>query len=198
MSRLENKKGATKDDIVRIGTEIIGQGGFNATGIDAVLKRARVPKGSFYYYFSSKEAFGLAVIERSAQEYGEMLTGYLTDPEYTPLRRIRNYLEGGVARHENSECRRGCLIGNLGQELAAQNETFRQRLDEVLESWRKQFAECLREAKATGEIPPEADPDQLAGFLLTGWEGAILRAKVRKSVKPLREFIDVLFGKVLR
>lgn len=183
-------KGAeTKSEIVKIGAEIIATSGFNATGLDAVLKKAKVPKGSFYYYFSSKEAFGLAVIDRAAEEYAAKLSRFLKDESHPPLTRLRRFLESHLVTGD-VQCKRGCLIGNLGQELASQNEKFRRRIDDVFLSWQGQISDCLREAKV-------ADSDKLAAFILMGWEGAILRAKVMKSNQPMKDFIDLLFGKVL-
>jgi TetR/AcrR family transcriptional regulator, transcriptional repressor for nem operon len=187
----------TKRQIIRIGSEIFGQSGFNATGLDAVLRRAKVPKGSFYYYFQSKEKFGLAVIDQCAQEYSDRIRSFLSDRTYSPLSRLRNYLESRKRIIEHNECRAGCLIGNLGQELASQNETFRKRLNEIFDEWKEQFAACLEEAIAKGELKRTADVDLLAGFLLNGWEGAILRSKVMKSSKPMQDFIELLFRKVL-
>jgi TetR/AcrR family transcriptional repressor of nem operon len=192
------EKRDTRSDIIRIGTEQIARQGFNATGIDAVLREAGVPKGSFYHFFRSKEEFGLAVIDRFAERFGERLDACLGDGEATPLNRIRAYLESGVERLEQTRCSKGCLIGNLGQELADSNERFRERLDAIFRSWKERFAACLREAQEAEELDPALDPDQLAGVLLSGWEGAILRAKVMKSPQPLRDFIEVLFATTLR
>ncbi len=191
-------KNETRATIIRIGTDLIGRQGFNATGIDAVLKEAGVPKGSFYYYFRSKEEFGLAVIDHFAARYDQRLDTFLDDEEVTPLNRIRNLLESGLARLEQNQCAKGCLIGNLGQELADQNERFRARLEEVFNSWKERYAACLLDAQQTGELPSELDPSVVAGFILSGWEGAVLRAKVMKLPKPLRDFIETLFATVLR
>lgn len=188
---------ATRDNLIRVGTEIISLHGFNATGINAVLSTAGVPKGSFYYYFSSKEDFGLAVIEGYAVEYAKKLDRFLMDVKLAPLDRIRNYLRDGVAGMSKCQCMRGCPIGNLSQELASQNETFRLRLDEVFRDWRRRFARCLAEAKKAGDIHKNSNVNHLAEFLLSGWEGAILRAKVMKSVGPMKAFIKVLFERVL-
>ncbi|OGU06759.1 MAG: TetR family transcriptional regulator, partial [Geobacteraceae bacterium GWC2_55_20] len=140
------EKKDTKAEIIAKGTEMISLYGYNATGIDAVLKQVNVPKGSFYHYFGSKEDFGLAVIDRFAERYRQRLETFLDDVEVTPLNRIRNYLESGLARFAQNQCAKGCLIGNLGQELADQNERFRSRLDEIFQSWKVHFAACLREA----------------------------------------------------
>jgi len=172
--------------------------GYNATGIDAVLKQANVPKGSFYHYFGSKENFGLAVIDQFAERYDQRLDTFLNDDEVTPLNRIRNYLESGLARLTQNQCTKGCLVGNLGQELADQNERFRVRLDEIFQSWKERFATCLREAQRCGELTHDLDANVIAGFILSGWEGAILRAKVMKSPQPMRDFIETIFATVLR
>jgi TetR/AcrR family transcriptional repressor of nem operon len=189
---------ATREELIRVGTEIIAQQGFNTTGLNALLSTAGVPKGSFYYYFRSKEHFGLAIIEEVAKAYARQIDSFLGNEEVPPLQRVRNYLEAGMAAMGRCECRRGCLIGNLGQELASQNETFRTRLEAVFRSWKGRFARCLDEARRAGEIPKDSDVDQLADFLVTGWEGASLHAKVARSIEPMQTFIDVLFGKVLR
>lgn len=192
------EKKDTRAEIIAAGTAMISLHGYNATGIDAVLRQVGVPKGSFYHYFGSKEEFGLAVIEHFAERYSQKLDALLRDDQVTPLNRIRNYLEGGLARLEQNQCSKGCLIGNLGQELADQNERFRARLDAIFGDWKERFAACLAEAQRTGELRAEVDAGVLAGFVLSGWEGAILRAKVMKSAQPLRDFIATLFGCVLR
>jgi TetR/AcrR family transcriptional repressor of nem operon len=192
------KKSDTKNEIIAIGTDMISLQGYNATGIDAVLKKAGVPKGSFYHYFGSKEEFGLAVINRFAERYDQYLGSFLDDESVTPLKRIHNYLESGVASLMDNRCFKGCLIGNLGQELADQNERFRVRLDQIFHSWKERFAACLQEAQQTGELAKDRDSAVIAGFLLSGWEGAILRAKVMKSPQPLHDFIVTMFSTVLK
>ena len=188
----------TRDELIKVGTEIIGQHGFSTTGINAVLSTAGIPKGSFYYYFSSKEDFGLAIIDASAQAYAERIDSFLSDTRYRPLERIRNYMNSVMANIEAGQCKTGCLIGNLGQELSSRNEKFRARLDDVFLGWQKQFARCLDEARSAGEIAADTDTDKLAEYLLAGWEGAILRSKMCKNVTPLQSFMDIVFSQVLK
>jgi TetR/AcrR family transcriptional repressor of nem operon len=191
------EKKDTRSTIIRIGTDLISRQGFNATGIDAVLKEAGVPKGSFYHYFKSKEEFGLAVIDHFAERFEQRLNIFLNDEEEAPLNRIHYFLESSLARVTQNQCSKGCLIGNLGQEMADLNERFRARLEEIFTMWRKHFSDCLHEAQKRGELSGEADPGVLADFILSGWEGAILRSKVMKSPRPMRDFIEVLFSTTL-
>jgi len=192
------EKRDTKAEIIDVGTEMISLQGYNATGIDAVLKRAGVPKGSFYHYFGSKEEFGLQVIDNFAELYRERLDGFFDAPEVKPLDRIRNYLESGLAALSACQCSKGCLIGNLGQELADQNERFRERLDQIFAAWKERLADCLQQAQQRGELNRELNCSVIAGFILSGWEGAVLRAKVMRSPQPLHDFIDTIFATVLK
>ena len=171
--------------------------GFNATGIDSILKAAGVPKGSFYHHFGSKENFGIEVINLFAQKYAQKLHSFFDDQGVEPLEQVRNYLEHSIEHLTNENFSKGCLIGNLGQELADQNERFRDRLAEVFCDWLELFANCLRQAQQTGTLNPNLDAQKLASFLLSGWEGAILRAKVTRSPEPLKQFVSILFATVL-
>jgi TetR/AcrR family transcriptional repressor of nem operon len=137
------------------------------------------------------------VIEHFAERFEQRLHSFLNDEEVAPLDRIRNYLETGLARVSQNHCTKGCLIGNLGQEMADLNERFRTRLDEIFGMWKLRFAACLAEAQRRGELSHNLDAHLLGGFILSGWEGAILRAKVMKSPQPMRDFIEVLFATTL-
>lgn len=138
------------------------------------------------------------MIDHFAERFEQRLDTFLNDEEVTPLNRIRNFLESGLARVTQNQCSKGCLIGNLGQELADLNERFRARLDEIFTMWRERFAACLKQAEKAGELPGGIDAVVMAGFILSGWEGAILRAKVTKSPQPMHDFVEVLFSTVLK
>lgn len=187
----------TRTELITAGMQLFAIQGYNATGIDAVLKLARAPKGSFYHFFSTKEEFGLAVIEQFSSRFLARLDILLSDQALTPLNRLRGFLERGEAQLAQHQCTVGCLIGDLGQELAANNERLRGRLDEIMLSWRARFAACINEAQQAGELPAFFDPHVIASFILSGWEGAVLSAKVMKSTQPVRDFLDTLFETVL-
>ena len=183
----------TRTHIIHTGADLIGHKGFGATGINAVLTAAGVPKGSFYHYFSSKNDFGLAVIDTFAEEYDAKLDRILNDTSRSCVDRLRAYFDTGFETMTSCEYPRGCLIGNLGQELAGQNEAFRQRLDSVFASWERRFEHCIRAAQQAGDISADIDAADAASFLLSGWEGAILRSKVLKSTEPMERFVRVFF-----
>ncbi|MBI5904042.1 MAG: TetR/AcrR family transcriptional regulator [Deltaproteobacteria bacterium] len=184
----------TREALIRYGTEILTEKGFHSTGIDEVLKHVGVPKGSFYHYFSSKDEFGLAIIDNYAAYFARKLDRLLRNGSRTPLARIADFVadaKAGMARHR---FRRGCLIGNMGQELGALHEGFRERLKSVFEDWQDRMAGCLEAARAAGEIAPDAECRRLAAFFWIGWEGAVLQAKLVRSTRPLDLFAENFFA----
>ncbi len=188
----------TRSDIIRAGMGIIARHGYNSTGIEAILKQAGVPKGSFYHYFSSKQEFGLQVLDHFASGIERIFSTMLSDASLSPLARLRKCVESLVVRFEDNNCGVGCLVANLGQELADQNEEFRQRLAWIFRSWMRLFEQCLREERSAGEIPAQSSSELLAEVFISGFEGALLVSKVMKSSAPLRNFIDFYFEKAVR
>lgn len=191
------KRTDKRNKLIETGKQIIVQQGFNAAGLNEILTTAGVPKGSFYYYFSSKDDFGLAIIDSFAEKYQQKLQRMLQDESIPHLKRLRNYFESGIADMKASQCNDGCLMGNLAQELSAQNELFRDRLSQIFRDWEKAFADCLNSAKRSGELKGVPNTSTLAQFILAGWQGAILKAKVSKSVVPMENFVAVLFAEIL-
>ncbi|MCC0177285.1 TetR family transcriptional regulator C-terminal domain-containing protein [Waterburya agarophytonicola K14] len=191
------KRTKKRDLLIQVGSQIVVQQGFKAASINAILIAAGVPKGSFYYYFASKEDFGLAIIEDFAQQYQNKLEKTLKNEQFPSLTRLRNFFELGIAEMKNCHCTNGCLMGNLAQELSAQNELFRDRISQVFADWELRLIECLESAEEAGEVKSGRDLANLAKFVLSSWEGAILQAKVTKSVMPMENFVNILFEQIL-
>lgn len=188
----------TRERLVRAGIEALTEHGFASTGIDQVLKKVGVPKGSFYHYFSSKDDFGRAVIDGYAAYFAAKLDRWLLDENHPPLERLRAFIEDaktGMARHD---FRRGCLIGNMGQELGGTHDQFRGALEAVFLDWQSRVERCLFDAQGVGELPSHANCAELAAFFWIGWEGAILRAKLVRSTRPLDLFANGFFANLPR
>jgi TetR/AcrR family transcriptional repressor of nem operon len=194
----QTTKESTKTQLLDAGIEIMLEKGYNNTGIMEVLHSTGVPKGSFYYYFDSKEDFGLQIINHFDQVVQAKLSATLGDTTKTPRERLQAYCDAGIEMLQQNACRKGCLIGNLSQEMADQSEVFRNRLQEIMLDWRAKFADCIRQAQSANEISKEFDADDLAEFLQSGWSGAVMRAKTMKSTEPMHTFSKILFDSVLK
>jgi TetR/AcrR family transcriptional regulator, transcriptional repressor for nem operon len=178
----------TRDLLIEVGTNLIAEHGYNATGINAVLKEAGVPKGCFYHYFSSKEAFGLAVIEAAAVDDEVSVQALLGDVRTVPLERLKAFFAAKRADMVACKHRRGCLIGNLGQEMSAHSDVLRDALDAIWQRRERQLAACLQDGQHDGSIRRDIDVAALASFILAGWQGALLRSKIVRDCTPLVDF----------
>lgn len=185
---------ATRDVLIRCGMELLTEQGFSATGLDAVLKRATVPKGSFYHYFESKDAFGAAVMDAYDDYFKRKLDRWLLSEERPPLDRLADFIADASKGMRKHRFTRGCLVGNLSQELGVLPSGFRERLDAILLGWQARVARCLEAAQVEGSISAALDPEQLAEFFWIAWEGAVLRARLVQSDRPLITFITAFLS----
>ena len=96
---------------------LIHQQGFNLTTLADIAQEADVPLGNVYYYFKTKEAIGIAVIEKRAAEWSERLAQWAEIAD--PLARLVSLVRFGLEDLEVT-ARFGCPIGGLCQELGKQ------------------------------------------------------------------------------
>ena len=186
-------KQATKQLLLEAGTAYIIEHGYHHSGLNDILAAANVPKGSFYYYFSSKEDFGLQILTQFADNNFFLLQRFLDDESLLPLDRLRRYFEYNVDYLASFGFRKGCLIGNLGQEMADLNEKMRQHINLIMGEWASRIGTGLQQAQQQGQLAAELDPQELGNFCLNSWQGAMLRMKVTKDAQPLQAFIHLFF-----
>jgi TetR/AcrR family transcriptional repressor of nem operon len=187
---------STKKRLIDCATAILTEKGFSRTGIDEILKQVNVPKGSFYHYFKSKEDFGAAVIDNYANYFGNKLDRFFNDEELTPLARLNGFIEDAKLGMEQYHYARGCLIGNLGQELSQLDDPFRHQIESVFLDWEKRLSQLFKQAQRAGEVANDIDCADLASYFWIGWEGAVLRAKLVKNKKPLQTFQQQFFARL--
>jgi TetR/AcrR family transcriptional regulator, transcriptional repressor for nem operon len=197
MARQSGTKEVTKNSLLEAGMGIMMTKGYNNTGIQEVLESTGVPKGSFYYYFDSKEDFALQIIDFFDAKYTEQLKHTVEDKKLNPLKRLKAYCDAGKKNLKDNQCTKGCLIGNLSQEMSDQSEVLRAKLEEVLNRWRTRFAQCIKEGQEAGLIR-SGDHVQLAEFFLGSWHGAVMRSKTTKTTQPIDAFMNIMFNQVLK
>jgi TetR/AcrR family transcriptional repressor of nem operon len=177
-----------RDKIIHTGARLIHSQGYNSTGLQQILDVAGIPKGSFYFYFKSKDDFGCAVIDYFTFTINAMFAGYLLDTRNKPLDRLNNLLDFYESALKKSGASMGCPIANLSLELADTNEKLRKHLQAAVEGFIAQIESCLEDAKKSRQLNPALNTEDTARFIFHGLEGSILHMKVAKSMEPLRSF----------
>ena len=178
----------TRSLLLRTGLAMLTEKGYSPVRVDDILAQAQLSKGSFYHQFPHKEAFGLAVIEAYDHYFLRKLKQHTERLDLSPMARLEAFAadaQAGMARHG---FRRGCLIGNLGQEMGALPESFREALVRVFHGWQAVTARCIQAAMDAGEIRT-GDAAAWAEWFWIGWEGAVLRAKLERRPQPLTHFM---------
>ncbi|OBU12228.1 TetR/AcrR family transcriptional regulator [Morganella psychrotolerans] len=184
--------------LIRSGVEMFTEKGYMTSDINGILKKVGVPKGSFYYYFESKEQFGLEIMHSYDNYFSHLLDKCLCDPELPPLARIEKFYQSAKAGMEKYNWLRGCLVGNLGQEVANLPDGYGEILNTIISGWQKKVEICLSEAQAMNTIPAGTDCRLMAAFFWMGWEGAVMRAKLTRNSDPLDLFISVFINKIIK
>ena len=192
MSRPSNKEKLLSD-----GLRLVHQHGFGASSVRDIVQAAGVPRGSFTNHFASKEAFGLEILERYHDMTSAAVTATLRNDGLPPLRRLRAWIEGQLEYLRPDDMRRGCLYGNLSAEASEGSEAIRTRVAAVFAENQASVAYCLEAAIDAGELSSNTDVRELAGFIVSSLQGAILVAKAQRSAVAVERFERVLFQNML-
>lgn len=186
--KTESTYADTRNDLIRSGLELLTQNGFLATGVDAIVKNANVPKGSFYYYFKSKEDYAQTVLNAYDSFFEHKLKKHLHESSCTPMVRLENFINDACEGIKKYNFTRGCLVGNMMQETPGLPQSFIKVLQNILESWQALVAACLSDALSSGEISSNMNNTQLAAIFWSGWEGAVMRSKLYCFTEPVYDF----------
>jgi TetR/AcrR family transcriptional repressor of nem operon len=187
-----------RERILDAGLKVMFRKGYVGAGVRDIVAEAPAPQGSFTNHFRSKEEFAREVLDRYFDDLKRVVTEALGDNSRTPRQRLKLYLDIITDRLTKAEFSRGCLIGDFSLEAAPQSEMLRTRLANIFIEWRTPFAACIAQGQATGEIAATFAPEELAEFLLSSWEGAILRMKVERNAEPLERFKSIVFATVFK
>lgn len=170
---------------------------YHAVGIQEILSAVEVPKGSFYHYFESKEDFGVAIIEYYGEQLAKSITSQLTGQEISPRNRLKEYFLSIRDYYSQHGYHQGCLVAKLATEVAEASPRMRSALKSQFDQWCLLFAICIQEGQQTGDIAASHDPDALAEFIYSSWEGALIRMQVNHDLAALDNFIGYIFAYVI-
>ena len=188
---------SNKEKLLSDGLRVVHERGFGASSVRDIVQAAGVPQGSFTNHFASKEAFGLEVLERYHDMTSAAVSATLRNDELPPLRRLRAWISRQLEYLRKDDMRRGCLYGNMSAEASEESETIRARVVSVFAENEASVAYCLAAAVDAGELAPSTDSRELAGFIVSSLQGAILVAKAQRSPLPVERFVRVLFQRLL-
>ncbi|RPM29632.1 TetR/AcrR family transcriptional regulator [Pseudomonas aeruginosa] len=164
---------------------LIAGRGFTAVGLNEILQVANVPKGSFYHYFASKEAFGEALLESYFGDYMTQLETLLSCPGASAAQRLLSYWANWLETQATCDPKGKCLAVKLAAEVSDLSEPMRVVLRDGTERVINRLANAVNEAVIDGSLPDTTEARGLAAMLYQLWLGASLRAKITRDRVPL-------------
>ncbi|TVP60145.1 MAG: TetR family transcriptional regulator [Halomonadaceae bacterium] len=181
-----------RDSLLAAGTELLAQRGYHGTGLKAVLDQVQVPKGSFYHYFASKEAFTAEIIRHYADWLLTLMDTAIASQSLTPRETIRQLYRQMITEFERHDCAQGCLLGNLAAEIGAASSDCRSALNDAYDRWQLRFSSLVTAGQEQGQFRRDLPADTLSALFWNTWEGGILRMKLERHGDPLRHTLDNL------
>lgn len=177
----------TKARILAAATELIHARGYKNTGLHEILEASGVPKGSFYFYFRSKEDLATELISRYRKSFQEDAVVRFFPPDGDPIAQILGFYRDIARFQTDGGCKMGCLIGNLAAEVTDGHEGMRREVLGCFNDIKELIAAALTRGQTTGDLVADFSPQQASGFLLSVLEGTILLAKAGREP---RAFVD--------
>jgi TetR/AcrR family transcriptional repressor of nem operon len=170
-----------RNAILDAAARVINERGYSHTSVEDLIEATGLSgKSHFYHYFPSKEALGMAVIDRQFDRFTERGLAILSEPLIEPIDRLSLFIDTLVALQRERDGGSGSPFGNLAGELADSHEGFRRRLDDVFGRWTEQLDALLREVGP--QLREGVDTVRLSRFIIAALEGGMLLTRVARDV----------------
>ena len=167
----------TRQRLIEAARYLFWEKGYGATGLADILARAEANSGSFYHFFESKDALLRTVLETYTQALEPVLLAPVRAAATGPLDEVFGLLASYRGRLVATECTYGCPIGRLALEIDPENTPAHALIARNFDGWTGAVGDALRRAK----VPQSAE---VAVFVLTVMEGAVMQARAHRSLAP--------------
>lgn len=180
-----------RDNILAVGQRIMSGKGFSAVGLNEILTEAKVPKGSFYHYFDSKDAFGEALLAHYFDDYLADVDTVMAEPGLTMAQRLLNYFDMWRANQSFLDCQGKCLAVKLAAEVADLSEAMRTVLKQGTTAIVDRLTAAIETGVEEGSLRVDDQPRQVAESLYQLWLGASVMVKIARSTAPFDSALAV-------
>lgn len=185
-----------KERLLSVAFDLIHEHSYGSVSVDQICKRAKVNKGSFYYFFKTKTDLVVAAYEEHWR---------LKEPDYErifsaknpPLKRLELWCDyvRGVQKKRHEKYRRvcGCPYASVGGELATEDQKVRHKAQELIGRHVQYLAGAIADAMRAGVAAP-GDAEVRAQLVHAFVIGLLLRAKIYNDLKVLRYADEAVFA----
>jgi TetR/AcrR family transcriptional repressor of nem operon len=187
-----------RERLLAEGFHLVHERGFGGTSVRDIVSAAGAPQGSFTNHFATKEQFGLEVLDLYDAKIQSVIEQTLRNDTLSPLKRLKTYFDIHIAGIERFGSKRGCMYGNTSAEATDENEALRLRVVDMLDGVTASIEYCLKAAVKAGELPTGTKTKDLAGYIISSFQGAILMSKAYRSTAPIERFKRILLASIVK
>ena len=193
------KHDAKADFLLEKGMEILWSKGYNGTSVNDIVKAADVPKGSFYFYFDSKEDFAVKAIDKYFCGHFAPARDILENKSISPKQRLYEFHDYRSNMLKNEmDCKMGCMAANLGNEMSEHSENIRKAIYLKEQMVLSLITDVIQEAKDLGEIKNPMEAKVIAAFIEDAGKGSMISMKEMQSAEPIDNFMTMVKGVLLQ
>ncbi|MCF5144299.1 TetR/AcrR family transcriptional regulator [Pseudomonas sp. WS 5532] len=184
---MNNQAKSTRQVILDTAQVIVGRKGFSAVGLNEILQAAEVPKGSFYHYFNSKDAFGVVLLDSYFDHYVNGMQQLFNQPELSGFAKLMRYWQSWVDNQTGCTDTGKCLAVKLGAEVSDLSEPMRLALQRGTARTIELLAQALQHGIEDGSLQAQLHPESLARRLYALWLGTSVMSKITRTSAPFDE-----------
>lgn len=189
----------TREALIEAGIEHLSVHGYHGTGIKQILDEVSVPKGSFYNFFASKEAFVAELIGHYSQDLLNQLSQFITGEgkDLNAVEQLRAIYRYSLQQYASHGFRKSCLVGSIATEISAESEMCRTELERAMSLWLSFFSDIFASAQQQGLVRDDMSANDIAAVYWATWEGSLITMKMSADTKPVKKIMELMLETLL-
>lgn len=170
-------KKADKRSILKESLNVFRHKGYHNASMSDIAAACGLLKGSIYHYFEGKEDLMREVIAYLHDWYSRKIFSIAYDPSLSGKEKLETLIQKSEEVFFNEPG--GCLMANIGLEVAGVHEGFSKQIRDYFEDWVNCLAEIFKE-RHTEELSRD-----LAEISVAELEGGVMLMQIYQDKKHL-------------
>ncbi|MCL1125124.1 TetR/AcrR family transcriptional regulator [Shewanella surugensis] len=174
---------STREALIQAGITQLSAYGYHGSGIKQILDEVNVPKGSFYNFFGSKDAFVAELIDVYSQNLINQIVQFIKqdETELNTLDKLKAITLFSINTFEKSKFSNSCLIATISTDIDDKQPLSLAMLNQSIERCQKLFTLLFKQAQDEGLIRLDIMAEQLAKIYWSTWQGSLIRMRISKN-----------------
>ncbi len=172
-----------KERLISTASDLFYQNGYNNTGINEVIEKAKVAKASLYIHFKTKDDLCIAYLQNKEEKFLSDLKASLKGKPKGKLQLLGlfDYLR---EVYRQDDFKGNCSI-NILAEIPKENTKIREEVSKHKTNL-KSYIQNLVEKNTTTD-----HPEKLTNKLLLLYDGALVQSYVQQDSWPIKDAKDI-------